>query len=281
MPLAAPPWLQFGLIGSGIGQSPSPAMQRAALHAREIQGDYTVLDVTAADLPGVLRQLRGGALAGCNVTVPYKAALAAACDRLEGDASICQAVNTLLMRGEELIGENTDARGFELALGYQRLRPEPGGRALVLGAGGAASACVLALCRMRVEEVVVVARRPEQAEELCLRVSPESARPVDWRDAAGVSRAAREAGMVVNAAAVGVGVVPIPLEALPSDCIVVDLRYRPRPVDLVAAARARGLRATDGAEMLLFQGMLSFQRWTGVDPPWHAARAALEEALAA
>jgi len=281
MALAAPPWLQFGLIGSGIGHSPSPAMQRAALHAREIQGDYTVLDVNPAELPGLLRQLRGGELAGCNVTVPYKKALAAACDRLEGDASICQAVNTLVMRDEELIGENTDARGFELALGYQRLRPEPSGRALVLGAGGGAAACVLALCRMRVEEVVVVARRPEQAEELCLRVSPETARPVDWRDAEGLARAAREAGMVVNAASVGVAAWPLTLESLPSDCIVVDLRYQPRPVDLVAAARARGLRATDGVEMLLFQGMLSFQRWTGVDPPWHAARAALEEALAA
>jgi shikimate dehydrogenase len=256
-------------------------MQRAALRAREIQGDYTVLDVTPADLPGLLRQLRGGELAGCNVTVPYKTALAAACDRLEGDASICQAVNTLLMRGEELVGENTDARGFELALGYQRLRPEPGGRALVLGAGGAAAACVLALCRMRVEEVVVVARRREQAEELCLRVSPETARPLDWRDAEGVARAARGAGMVVNAASVGVGAAPLTLETLPSECILVDLRYGPRPVDLVAAARARGLRATDGVEMLLFQGMLSFQHWTGVDPPWHAARAALEEALAA
>ena len=111
----------------------------------------------------------------------------------------------------------------------------------MLGAGGGAAACVLALCRMRVEEVVVVARRPEQAEELCLRVSPESARPVAWGDVEGVSRAAREAAMVVNAAAVGVGAVPLPLEPLPADCIVVDLRYRPRPVDLVAAARARGL----------------------------------------
>jgi shikimate dehydrogenase len=281
MPLAAPPWLQFGLIGSGIAHSPSPAMQRAALHARGIQGDYTVLDVEAGELPGLLRQLRGRELAGLNVTVPYKAALAAACDRLQGDAAICLAVNTLLMRDELLIGENTDARGFELALGYQRLRPEPGGRALVLGAGGGAAACVLALCRMRVEEVVVVARRPEQAEELCLRIAPESARPLDWRDAEGVARAAGEARLLVNAASVEVGATPLPLETLPSDCVVVDLRYRPRPVDLVVAARARGLRATDGLEMLLFQGMLSFQHWTGLDPPWHAARAALEEALAA
>ena len=279
MPVAPPKWLQLGLIGSGIGHSPSPAMHRAALHARDLQGDYTTLDVTPAELPGLLRQLRTGEFTGCNVTVPYKAALAAACDRLEGDAAVCQAVNTLLIQDGELIGDNTDAHGFELALSYQRLRPDPGARAIVLGAGGAAAACVLALCRMRVDEVVVVARRPEQAEELCLRVSPD-ARAVDWKDTEAVRAAARGADILVNASSAGVSDIPVPVELLAAGCIVADLRYRPRPVDLVAAAQARGLRAADGVEMLLFQGMLSFQRWTGVDPPWHAARAALEEALA-
>jgi shikimate dehydrogenase len=193
---------------------------------------------------------------------------------------VCQAVNTLIVRDGELIGDNTDARGFELALTYQRLRPDPGGRAIVLGAGGGAAACVLALCRLRMDEVVVVARRPEQAEELCLRVSPDDGRAVDWKDTAAVQAAAREADILVNASSTGLAGIPVPVELLPAGCIVVDLRYRPRPVDLVAAAQARGLRAADGSEMLLFQGMLSFQRWTGVDPPWHAARAALEEELA-
>jgi shikimate dehydrogenase len=133
---------------------------------------------------------------------------------------------------------------------------------------------------MRVREVAVVARRPEQAQELCLRVSPEDARAIDWNDTEAALAAAGEADILVNASPVGVSGMPIPVEVLPAGCVVADLRYRPRPVDLVAAARARGLRAADGAEMLLFQGMLSFQRWTGVDPPWHAARAALEEALA-
>jgi len=255
-------------------------MQRAALHARDIPGDYALLDVTPEDLPGLLRRVRSGELAGCNVTVPYKAALAAACDRLEGDAAVCRAVNTLLGREGELIGENTDARGFDLALGYQRLRPEPGGRALVLGAGGGAAACVLALCRMQVDEVVVVARRVEQAAEVCLRVSPESTRALAWDDTRGLHDAARDTAIVVNAASAGLAALPFRLETLPSHCIVADLRYRPRPVDVVAAAHAQGLRACDGVEMLLFQGMLSFQLWTALDPPWHAARAALEEALA-
>ena len=280
VPLAVPGRFELGLIGSGIQHSPSPAMQRATLRARGLQGDYVVLDVTPTELAGVLERLRDGGLTGCNVTVPYKATLAAACDRLEGDAALCAAVNTVLVRDGELIGDNTDARGFDLALAYQRLRPEADGRALVLGAGGGAAACVLALSRMRLEEVVVVSRRPEQAEELCRQVAPDSARPVWWHDAESLALAAREADVLVNAASIGSAELPFDLELLPPRCMVADLRYRPRPVDLVVAARARGLRAADGAEMLLFQGMLSFQRWTGADPPWHAARAALEEELA-
>src|ERR1039458_7895811 len=129
-------------------------MQRAALRARDLQGDYMAMDVGPAELPALLRQLREGEITGCNVTVPYKLALAAACDRLEGDAAVCQAVNTLLVEEGELIGDNNDARGFELALTSQRLRPEPEAHAIVLGAGGGAAACVLALCRMGVDEVV-------------------------------------------------------------------------------------------------------------------------------
>ena len=284
MPVKAAPQqaaLRLGLIGSGIGRSPSPAMHRAALEARGLRGDYELLDTRPEQLPGVLQRLRSGELDGCNVTIPYKAALAAACDRLDGDAAVCRAVNTLVRAGDVLVGENTDARGFELSLAYQRLVPEPGGRALVLGAGGGAAAVVLALCRMRVGEIAVVARRPDQAAELCLRVSPDNTRPVAWDDTAAVEEAARRAAIVVNATAAGIADLPVRLDLLAEGCIVADLRYRPRPVDLVSAALERGLQASDGVEMLLFQGMLSFQRWTGADPPWHAARTALLAALAA
>jgi shikimate dehydrogenase len=274
-----PAALRLGLIGSGIERSPSPAMQRAALEARGLRGDYTLLEATPQELPGLVRRLRDGELDGCNVTAPYKIALAAVCDRLDGDAAVCRAVNTLVMSDGELVGENTDARGFELALGFLRLLPPPRGRGLVFGAGGAAAAVVLALCRMRVDEVGVVARRPEQASELCLGVAPDTARPIGWEDTEILEAAARKADLVVNATPSGAGDLPLPIDLLPERCVVADLRYRPRPLDLVTAAAGRGLRATDGVEMLLFQGMLSFQRWTGVDPPWHAARGALLTAL--
>ncbi|MGD0833892.1 MAG: shikimate dehydrogenase [Candidatus Dormibacteria bacterium] len=271
--------LQLGLIGSGIAGSPSPAMHRAALQARGLAGDYELFDVAPAELPALLLRLRAGELAGCNVTTPYKTALAAACDRLEGDAARCQAVNTLTLVDGELVGENTDANGLQLALSYRRLWPAPGCRAVVLGAGGAAAAAVLALTHAPADDIAVVARRVEAAESLCQQVAPEHARVLAFDDRAAVNAACAEASIVVNATPVGIADLPLAVDALPATCAVADLRYRPRPVDLVAAAQARGLGACDGEEMLLFQGMLSFRRWTGAEPPWHAARDALHEAL--
>jgi shikimate dehydrogenase len=84
---------------------------------------------------------------------------------------------------------------------------------------------------------------------------------------------------VVNATPGGLAALPLRLDRLGAGCTVIDLRYRPRPVDLVAAAREAGLRACDGLEMLLQQGMLSFRRWTGLEPPWEEARAALLAAV--
>jgi shikimate dehydrogenase len=276
---APPAALHLGLIGRGIEHSPSPALHEAALKARGLRGDYALFDVPPTKLPDLLQKMRSGELSGCNVTVPYKEALAAACDRLDGDAAVCRAVNIITLSADELVGDNTDARGFGLALSYLRLSPEPGGRGLVLGAGGAASAVVLALCRMGLAQIVVAARRVERAADLCRRVSPETARPVSWDARSEVQRLASASDIVVNATPVGAAQVPVDIRALRDGCVVADLRYRPRPTDLVAAAAERGLRATDGAEMLLFQGMLSFQRWTGTDPPWPAARQALAAAL--
>jgi shikimate dehydrogenase len=276
---AQPTALHLGLIGGGIEHSPSPSLHQAALEARGLRGEYTLFDVAASELPALLQRMRNGELTGCNVTVPYKEALAAACDRLDGDAAVCRAVNTITASAGELVGDNTDARGFELALRFLRLQPEAGGRGIVFGAGGAASAVVLALCRMGLAQVIVVARRLEQAADLCLRVAPDTARAVTWEARAEVQRLASAAAIVVNATPAGASALPLDIGLLRESCIVADLRYRPRPTDLVAAAHKRGLGAADGAEMLLFQGMLSFQRWTGVDPPWQAAREALIAAL--
>ena len=272
--------MRLCLVGSGITASPSAAMQTAALRAAGVAGTYENRDVPPTELPAFLAELRSGAYDGCNVTIPYKAALAAVCDRLEGDGGLLGVVNTIIAEGGQLIGDNTDARGFENALTARGLWPAPGSRALVVGAGGAAAAVTLALTRARGSFVVVTSRRKKASLALAERLlGANEIGIVAWeRDA--VQRVLASSSIVVNATSVGLSEMPFELDDVPTSCTVADVRYRPRPVDLVAAAGATGRPAVDGAEMLLQQGMLSFERWTGLEPPWPAARAALEQALA-
>ena len=252
------------LLGQGISASPSPAMQNAALRARGLDWEYAIRDVDAEALGAALAELRDGAARGANVTIPHKRAVADACDELVGDAALTGAANTVVVSGGRLLGHNTDALGLEEALRADGLWPAEGASVVVLGAGGAAAAAVLALGRAAPAGVTVISRR-----------QPSLWHPSAVHDALADSASS----LLINATPAGLADLPVDVAGLPATCTVVDLRYRPRPVDLVAAARARGLAATDGLGMLLHQGMLSFQLWTGVAPPWDEARNALLEAV--
>lgn len=271
------------LIGSGVRSTPGQVMQEAALAATGRTGGYAVLDVEPSGLPSVLNDIRAGRYRGANVTAPYKLAIAAACDVLEGDAALSGAVNTLAVDQEgRLCGANTDAAGFELALSGRRQWPTPGARAVVIGAGGAAAAVILALSRVPASRITVVARRINAARAL---VDGLAGHGVDaelvlalW-DEDYLARILATADIVVNATSAGLDEMPFGVDALQPSCTVADVRHGPRPVDLVAASSARGLRASDGVDMLFHQGMLSFARWTGSEPPYAAARAALDAAV--
>ena len=254
-------------------------MQTAALHAAGLEGSYERREVTAAELPGFLEAMRRGAYRGCNVTIPHKRLAAELCDSLEGDAALLGVTNTVSVDGARLVGANTDAAGFALSLQRAGLTPGPGAHAVILGAGGAASAVVLALARLGVGRLTMVARRHEAARAIARDAAPGIASvAVEW-SGDDARRELAEADLVVNATPAGLHSLPIDVHNLQPSCTVADVRYRPRPVDLVAAAAAAGHPALDGVGMLLCQGMLSFRRWTGLEPPWGAAEAALLDAI--
>lgn len=267
------------LIGWGVAGSPSRAMHEAFMRACGVEGGFELCDVSERDLPALLVRLRAGGYRGCNVTMPYKATLARACDELEGDGARLSAVNTLTWEGGRLVGGNTDPIGFERALRAQGLAPQPGFRGLVLGAGGAAAAVCLALDRLSAAEITVVARSASAARALAQRVRPGAAvRVAGWSPDLAAPHLPG-LSIVVNATPVGLSLLPLHPRRLPPSCTVADVRYRPQPVDLVAAAREEGCPAVDGREMLLQQGALSFERWAGIPPPLEAGRNALEAAL--
>jgi shikimate dehydrogenase len=281
--------LRLWLLGSSVARSPSPAMQNAALRALGVAGGYEAMDVDERGFDAAVALLRSGAAQGANVTIPHKRRAAQACDALEGDADLLGAVNTLVVEEGRLIGANTDALGLEAALRSGGFWPAGGGErapGVVLGAGGAAAAAVLVLLRAGVEHVVLAARNPQAAMAAATDLAARVAGVVDDAAIVGmplsrVPALLPDAAWIVNATPAGLDELPVDVALAARTAIVVDLRYRPRPVDLVAAATAAGLRACDGLEMLLAQGMLSLRRWTGQEPPWEAARSALLTAVAA
>jgi shikimate dehydrogenase len=273
------------LIGESIASSPSRTMQEAALRATGRDGRYDLVSVGAQQLPGVLHDLRSGRWRGANVTSPYKQALVAACDELRGDAVLSGAINTITVTADgRLLGDNTDAIGFELALSGRGLWPVEGSQAVVVGAGGVAAAVMLALSRVPVQRTTVVARRINTARALIDRLAPGAVGDIAvglW-DEDFLERVVGSADIVVNATSAGLASMPFAPARLQGSCTVADVRYRPRPVDVVVAAEEAGLRSCDGVDMLLHQGMLSFRLWTGDDdPPYEAARRALGEELGA
>jgi len=229
--------------------------------------------VAAGEGRAAVDAMRAFRVEGLSVTMPHKADVAAAVDRLSPTAERLGAVNTVLWRSGALVGENTDGDGFLDALRVDEGFEPEGRRCLVLGAGGAARAVVVALGAVGAADVVVVNRSPERAE-VAAALSPAAR--------VGVPGDAGEADLVVNATPVGMdGVDRLPIDAvhLGSGQLVVDLIYRPAITPLIEAARATGAAATNGLGMLIHQAAHAFRLWTGEDPPLEAMSAAALAAL--
>jgi shikimate dehydrogenase len=242
-------------------------MHQAAMSALKIAGTYELLPTPAEALAGRLAEVRES-FQGVNVTVPHKVAASGLLDELDQRAASIGAVNTIVNRGGRLIGYNTDAPGFYWALERAGLTP---GEALVLGAGGAARAIVYELVS-RGWLVAVYNRTPSRAQQLVEQLG-------GWAVVAGkLEKAVKETPLLINATSVGLGdpeASPLPAGVLPERGAVVDIVYEPRETRLLREARQAGLKTLDGLEMLLGQGVLAFELWTGGPAPAEAMRRAL------
>jgi shikimate dehydrogenase len=259
------------VIGDPVEHSRSPLMHNAAAAALGLDRVYVALRVAAADLELAVRGLAALGFDGANVTLPHKAAAAALCDELGAEARDAGAVNTLSFAAGVMRGDLTDGLGLIAAL------PEVPERALVLGAGGSTRAAAAALLRAGTRQLTIVARRPEAAAELAGSLA--ALEPAARVEAAAVVPA-EPGGLLVNCTPVG-GIADLKGLPAPADVIermdaVADFAYRAdgSPTPLAAAALAAGLPVVDGLELLVRQGALSFQRWTGIEPPLNVMRRA-------
>jgi shikimate dehydrogenase len=280
-----------GVIGWPIAHSLSPVMHNAAFDALGLNWRYLAFPVRPGEVPSAIEGLRALGFRGTNVTVPHKETALGLVDKVSPRVRAFGAVNTVIIGrdGEgtcALRGENTDVDGFLHALREGGFEPA-GKRVLVVGAGGGARGVVYALCQARAMEVTVLNRTPARASALVADLA-RSAGSTSLKAAALIPGAleghANEADLLVNTTTVGMwphveaSIWPDD-RPLPADLAVCDLVYRPLETKLLRQARSAGAETIDGLGMLVAQGALSFEMWTGQWPPVDVMREACEAVL--
>jgi shikimate dehydrogenase len=263
-----------GIIGDPVRHSLSPALHNAAFQALDLDWVYLAFEVPAGSGAAAVEAVRTLGIDGLNVTMPHKADVAGAVDRLSPTAERLGAVNTVVRRGGVLVGESTDGEGFVTALRGDEGFDPAGKRCLVVGAGGAARAVIVALAEAGAAEVVVAGRTPE-------RVAAAAAL-AGGRGRVGTTKEASAVDLVVNATPLGMGGdpgLPVDPSLVGPGQVVADLVYHPLATPLLEAARARGAVAVNGLGMLIHQAALAFRLWTGEDPPLEVLSAAALRAL--
>lgn len=267
------------MIGDPVVHSRSPAILNAAFESAGIDWVFVGFEVRPGAASDAVSAMRTLGIAGMSVTMPHKADVIDSLDSLSATASRLGAVNCIAWDGDALIGHNTDGDGLLASLRAEGVEPS-GCRAVVLGAGGAARAAVVALGDAGAAEVVVCNRSPQRGSGAAALIP--NGRAVSLTDDPGAIKALlAEVDLLVNATPVGMADgdgSPVPPGALHSGLVVSELIYHPRSTPLMEAASAVGARAHNGLGMLVGQAAAAFGIWTGLGAPTAAMeRAALGE----
>jgi shikimate dehydrogenase len=260
-------------------------MHNAAFTALGIDAVYVPYAIAPARLSRAVDAVRALGIAGFNVTLPHKAAIMPLLTAIEPAALAIGAVNTVLREGDQLLGANTDAEGLARSLLEANVVLE-GAEVVVLGAGGAARAAVVGLAGAGARAITVAARRPAEATALTASLATHCgstelhASDLDRGLATACSRCTllvqATSATLAESTAARAFAESLPLGSLPASAVVCDLVYKPRQTAVLERALSLGLRTVDGLGMLLHQGALAFERWTGQPAPLSAMRAALE-----
>lgn len=273
---------RLAVIGYPIGHSRSPAMQTAALEEEGLAGqwEYGAIEVEPDGFAELVGSLPGQGYVGVNVTIPHKHAALALADEASEAATAIGAANTLSFADGRISAENTDAPGVLEALAGVGFDPA-GKTALVLGAGGSSRAVVWGLAGAGAE-VTVWNRTPERAAELAAELGAEAANTPSPPAIEGFS-------LLVNTTSVGLERtgdsssqppatfkdLGLDVDQVSGEQAIVDLVYGSDDTELIAAGRRAGAKVVDGREILVRQGAISFQIWTGRTPSAATMRAAV------
>jgi shikimate 5-dehydrogenase len=288
--------VKFALIGHPVSHSLSPAIHQAAYRELGLSHDYELIDCgSEADVDRVVQQVRSGALAGVNVTIPWKRRACAVADRRSRLAERLGVANVLALDAGGIMAHNTDALALEAE--FKRLASTS--RALVLGSGGAVPAVVAACQAAGIADVMVTARRylpdvPAASWPGTGELSGLGARLLAWPAASseaarGFAKELAETGLVVQCTSAGMQgadsgeplAAMVPWQVLPPDALAYDLVYVPLETPFLRAARMAGRRTAHGLDMLVGQAIFAIELWLGQRPPAEPLRRAALQALEA
>ncbi len=268
-----------GLIGDPVEHTMSPAMHNAAFKETGLDYVYVAFGVKSDGLGDAIKGMRALNMAGLNVTIPHKVNVIPFIDKLDPLAEKIGAVNTIVNDDGVLTGYNTDATGFLQPLLEKGIEPEGKYIALV-GAGGAARAVSFILAE-RGASLVIINRQEELdwAADLAERITQTFGKDVNAMELTkgNLAGALEKADILVNATSVGMSPndeeTPVPASLLKPGIIVYDVVYNPVKTKLLRDAEAAGAETISGIDMLVWQGILAFEKWTGVKPPFELMKA--------
>lgn len=273
---------RLAVLGYPIAHSASPRMQQAALDAAGINARYVRIEVEPGRVGEALARLRVLGFIGCNVTVPHKIDVMAACDVVDAAAQILGAVNAVSFEAQRTRGFNTDGPGFVRAIAEEFGLALAGLKVVILGAGGGAGQALAAQCAMEgVACLAIINRTLEKLGPLALRLrglAPEAEIIALPLDAPALAQTCLAADLIVNASSVGLQ--PGDPAILPEACLqpahrVYDCIYQPARTALLDRAAGKGCRIANGRSMLIHQGALAFQGWFPQCEPLAVMQAAL------
>ncbi|MES2344234.1 MAG: shikimate dehydrogenase [Pseudomonadota bacterium] len=257
-----------GVVGHPVAHTMSPTLHNAWLAAAGIDGVYVPFGVFPEAFPSFVNGLRGGSVAGLNVTVPFKTVALTLADEVSERARLAQAANVLVFGPERTIfADNTDGLGLLAAFAVQAPGFDPAAAPVaILGAGGGARGAAAAFLTAGTTDIRILNRTVARAREIAADLGPAvRAYGLDQAE-----QAFEGLGALINATSAGLsgsGSLEVPLAATPAACVVMDMVYKPLLTPFLAQARALGRPTVDGLEMLIGQAIPAFRAFFGQAPP--------------
>ncbi|EDL60949.1 shikimate dehydrogenase [Gimesia maris] len=268
------------VFGQPVAENPTQCMIEAAYKACGLEWRYLTIEVAPENLESAVEGLRAMGFRGANLTIPHKVEVIQYLDGISDAAAMMGAVNCIVRQGDHLLGDNTDGKGFVQSL--KEVTDPQGKKIVMFGAGGAARAIGVETALAGAAEITIVNRSAERGEALVRLLNEKTEVRTRFELWDGNYTLADDVDVVINATSIGLypdvdAVFPLDFSSLKSNMIVSDVIPNPPETHLLREAAKIGCPTLDGLGMLVNQGVIGFQLWTGVDPDPKVMRAALEE----